>query len=193
MQIGDTIVPIDALFWKVAMKDDEEAFRLLFVNFFPPLTVFAHRYISDLETCEDIVQETFFKIWKNRKKLDITTSTRNFLITAVKNSCVDYLRKKETEARYQEYRMHNAEQLYNQDDIFTLSELEDIVNSTLNKLPENVRLVFEKSRFEGKTYREIAEEHAISIKTVEANMTRALKCLRNDLKEYLSFCFLFLW
>ena len=190
MQISETLVSVDTLFWKIAMKDDEEAFRLLFVNFFPTLTIFAHRYVSELETCEDIVQDTFFKIWKNRKKLDITTSTRNFLITTVKNSCVDYLRKKETEARYHEYRKHTKEQLYNQDDIYTLT---DMVNSALNKLPENIRFVFEKSRFEGKTYREIAEECEISIKTVEANMSRALKILRNDLKEYLSFCVLFLW
>lgn len=193
MQINETLVSVDALFWKIAMKDDEEAFRLLFVNFFPPLTVFARRYITDLETCEDIVQDTFLKIWKNRKKLDITTSTRNFLITTVRNSCIDYLRKKESESRYHEFKLNNEEHLYDPNDILTLTELESMVNTALEKLPENIRKTFIKSRFENKTYREIAEESEISIKTVESYMTRALKTLREDLKDYLPFYTLFLW
>lgn len=193
MRINEAIVSVDALFWRIAMKDDEEAFRLLFVNFFPPLTVFAHRYVSDMETCEDIVQDTFLKIWKNRKKLDITISTRNFLITTVRNSCVDYLRKKESEERYYAFSSNNKEQLHDPNDILTLNELESMVTAALEKLPENIRETFIKSRFENKTYREIAEESNISVKTVESYMTRALKTLRKELKDYLSFYTLFLW
>lgn len=193
MLTGGTAVSVDVLFWKIAMKDDEEAFRELFINYFPPLTIFAKRYITDLETCEDIVQETFLKIWKSRKKLDITTSARNFLVTAVKNSCVDFLRKKETEARYEEFRLHNNDAFHTQDDILTLTELENMLNSALEKLPRSVRITFEKNRFEGKTYREIAEENEISIKTVESHMTKALKILRKELKDYLPFYVLFLW
>lgn len=140
MPTDRTAVSVDALFWKIAMKDDEEAFRLLFVNFFPPLTVFARRYISDLETCEDIVQDTFLKIWKNRKSLDITTSTRNFLVTTVRNSCVDHLRRKMTEARYQELRLDKDTELDYADNVFTLAELEGMINAALEKLPEKIDL-----------------------------------------------------
>ena len=66
---------IDNLFWKIAIKDDETAFRTLFFQFFSPLCVFAHRYIDNWETCEDIVQDTFFKIWKNRKNIERQTIT----------------------------------------------------------------------------------------------------------------------
>lgn len=193
MQTDETLVSVDVLFWKIAMKNDEEAFRLLFVNFFPPLTVFARRYVDDPETSEDIVQETFLKIWKNRKKLDITTSARNFLITTVRNSCIDYLRKKESEARYHEFNQNNQEQLFDPNDVLTLTELESMVKAALERLPENIRQTFIKSRFENKTYREIAEESDISVKTVESHMTRALKILREDLKDYLPFYVLFLW
>lgn len=186
-------ISVDALFWKIALKDDEEAFHTLFVNFFPSLTVFAKRYIQDLETCEDIVQDSFLKIWINRKKLDITTSARNFLITTVKNNCIDYIRKKETEARYQEASQLNRNNLYSDDDVLALSELEVMLNAALEKLPEKIRLAFEKNRFEGKTYREIAEESNISVKTVESYMTRALRTLRKELKDYLPFYSLFLW
>ena len=93
----------DELFRRISLQDDEEAFRLLFYDFFAPLCVFAHRYIDEPESCEDIVQETFYRIWKNRKSLCIGTSARNFLLTSVRNSCLDGLRRKATEMRWSEY------------------------------------------------------------------------------------------
>ncbi len=193
MQKDEVKISVDALFWRISLKDDEEAFRILFYNFFPPLTLFAMRYISDKETCEDIVQETFLKIWKNRKSFEITTSARNFLLTSVKNSCLDYLKKKEVEIRYQESQLLHREPNYTLEDIYTLAELEAVVNKALERLPENIRLIFEKNRFEGKTYREIADEQQISIKTVESYISKALKFLRVELKDYYPFCILFLW
>lgn len=184
---------VDALFWKIALKDDEEAFRILFYNYFPSLCVFAGRYIDDKESCEDIVQETFLKIWKKRKSLEINTSARNFLVTSVKNSCIDYLRRRETEENYLIYHTGFHENLYTSDDIYTVRELEEMITVSLGNLPENIRAVFEMNRFEGKTYPQIAEECNISVKTVEAYMSKALKQLRVELKDYLPFSMLFLW
>lgn len=183
---------IDSLFWKIALKDDETAFRTLFFQFFSPLCVFAHRYIENWETCKDIVQETFLKIWKNRKNIEINTSCRNFLITSVKNSCIDHLRKKESELDWQQ-KNSVAIQSHSSEDVYTTIELEQMLNTALSKLPETVRIVFEKNRFGGKTYNEIAIEHNISIKTVEAYMTKALKHLRIELKDYLPLLLLFLY
>ena len=72
---------VDELMRKVIFRDDEEAFCQLFYDLFPPLCAFAHRYVEEKETCEDIVQEVFFRIWKNRRHIDIQVSARNFLIT----------------------------------------------------------------------------------------------------------------
>ena len=175
---------IDLLFWRIAQNDDEEAFRTLFFEFFSPLCVFAHRYIEQWETCEDIVQDTFFKIWKNRKKMVISISGKNFLITSVKNNCVDYLRRQEVETSWlQKKSLHKTE--YSTDDLYSTIELESMLNAALLKLPENIRQVFEMSRFEGHTYAEIAVQQHISVKTVEAYMTKALKQLRVELKDYL--------
>ena len=88
---------IDKLFWNIAVNDDENAFKTLFFQFFSPLCIFAHRYIERWETCEDVVQESFLKIWENRKSIRIETSARNFLVTSVRNNCIDYLRKQELE------------------------------------------------------------------------------------------------
>ena len=175
---------IDLLFWKIAQLDDEDAFRTLFFKFFSSLCVFAHRYVEQWETCEDIVQDTFFKIWKNRKKMIINTSGRNLLLTSVRNSCVDYLRKQEIETSWiQKKSLHKTE--YSTDDLYATVELENMLNAALSNLPENIRQVFEMSRFEGLTYTEIAAQQRISVKTVEAYITKALKQLRIELKDYL--------
>ncbi|MDR1525432.1 MAG: sigma-70 family RNA polymerase sigma factor, partial [Tannerella sp.] len=138
---------IDRLIWKIALHDDENAFRVLFLDFFSSLCVFAHKYIEDWETCEDVVQDTFFKIWKNRKKLEINTSGRNFLITGVRNGCIDYLRKKELETSWLQNEMFNKTE-FDTEDLYTAVELENMLNKSLSCLPENIRSVFEQNRFE---------------------------------------------
>lgn len=184
---------IDSLYWRIAVSDDQEAFRTLFYQFFAPLCVFAHRYIDDRSTCEDIVQETFLKLWKNRKNQEINISLRNFLVSNVKNNCIDHLRKKDLFLRYAD----KQKQKYifssqNFEEIHATSELEQLIENAINKLPSHIKEVFEKNRFEGMSYREIAEENQISIKTVESYMSKALKSLREDLKDYLPFLYLFL-
>jgi RNA polymerase sigma-70 factor (ECF subfamily) len=183
---------IDRLFWRIAIKDDEKAFRSLFFEFFSSLCVFSHRYIESWETCEDIVQDTFFKIWKNRKDIGIHTSGRNFLITNVRNGCIDYLRRQEIEKTWQQKELLNKAG-YATEDIYSAIELEKMLDEALSKLPEKIRIVFEMSRFEGKTYEEIATEQNISVKTVETYMTKALRQLRVELKDYLPLFFLLFW
>lgn len=183
---------LDALFLRVALKDDEEAFKRIFFDFYPPLCVFAGRYISSSETCRDIVQETFFTIWKNRKKIEIATSFRNFLITAVRNKCTDYIRR---EALHENYIKNTKETpvFPSANEIYTLHELQHIIDNALQKLPQNARQAFELNRFHDKTYIQIAEEMQMSVKTIESYISHALKVLREELKDYLPFIILFLW
>jgi RNA polymerase sigma-70 factor (ECF subfamily) len=175
---------LDNLFRKIAFHDDQEAFKELFFDFYPSLCVFAQRYIPSLEACEDIVQDTFFHLWKNREKIKVTSSFRNLLITSVKNNCVDYIRK-------QSVRQHHAEKQTapapadTPDAIYTVRELEEMLHATLAQLPENVRKAFELSRFEHLTYNEIAKAMSVSPKTVEAYISKALNILRDELKDYL--------
>lgn len=182
----------DILFWRIAMKDDEVAFGELFNTFFSSLCVFANYYIGCKKASEDIVQDVFFKIWKNRKTLDITSSTRNFLITSVKNSCIDYLRRKDVEENYRIKEEGKTLWSYSSDELYSVTELEEMINYALAKLPDNIRQVFEMNRFQDLTYVEIAAKNNISVKTVEAYMSKALKILRVELKDYLPFIILFL-
>ena len=181
----------DKLFRMVSLQDDEEAFRSLFYNFFAPLCVFANKYIEDIESCEDIAQETFYRIWKNRKELHIQTSARNFLITSVRNACFDLLRRQDVEKRWIEKAMEDESE-EDDEDLYTTQELESLLNQALDKLPEQIASTFRMNRFEGKTYAEIAQEKQISVKTVERYMSQALKLLRIELKDYLP-ALLILW
>jgi len=180
----DMNAELDNLFRKVSFRDDQEAFKELFFDFYPSLCVFAQRYISSPETCEDIVQDTFFHIWKNRKKIEITSSFRNFLITSVRNNCTDYLRKQTTRQSYAE--KHSSQDITDTpEELYSIRELEEMLYAALNQLPEHVRRAFEMSRFENMTYNQIAEEMSVSPKTVEAYISKALNLLRAELKDYL--------
>jgi RNA polymerase sigma-70 factor (ECF subfamily) len=184
----------DELFWTVALKDDESAFRTLFYQFFTPLCGYAMRYVANREDCEDIVQETFLKLWKNRKSLELNRSFRNFLVTSVKNACIDFLRRQDTESSGRERLVMNHTD-ESSEELFAVAELEQMLDAALAKLPEPVRTVFMMNRFEEKTYSEIAETQQISVKTVEAYMTKALKLLRAELSDFLPALlpFLFMW
>ena len=142
-----------------------------------------------MDSCEDIVQEVFFRVWKNRKELVIETSARNFLVTSVRNACLDFHRKKDVERRWMENSLENEEAFCY--DLYTTVELERLLNEALDKLPEPVASTFRMNRFEGKTYAEIAETKQLSVKTIEAYMTKALKFLRVELKDYLPLLALF--
>jgi len=172
------------LFLRISLKDDRDAFQALFYEFFSALCVFAHRYIDDWMVCEDLVQEVFYKIWKNRKTIDIDVSSRNFLVTCVRNACIDHLRKQSSARIWRATEKEAATGLV-PGDLYTRTELESILTAALSKLPDNIREVFEMNRFDGKTYREIADEKKISVKTVEAHITKALRVLRTEFRDYL--------
>ena len=165
---------IDLLFIRILTRDDVTAYKKLFFDFFAPLCLFAKRYVEQKEVCEDIVQGVFFQLWKNRHCISITTSARNFLVTSVRNASIELMNEEDTTTLY------------------AVSELEERLNIALAKLPENVRHTFEMNRFDGKTYPVIAEECGISVKTVEAHISRALKLLRSELKYFLPLLLLFL-
>ncbi len=174
----------ETLYLSIVLEDNHEAFKKLFYEFYPSLCVFAGRYISSSETCEDVVQDVFFNIWKNRKSLNIHSSFRNFLVTSVRNKCTDYLRKQSSHKRHMEsYSLYSSSP--SPDDIYTINELEGMLKIALDKLPPNVQTAFSMSRIQKMTYNEIAAEMDVSPKTVEGYISQALKLLREDLKDYL--------
>lgn len=183
---------INNLFIRIGLYDDETAFRELYMQFFTPLVVYAMRYVSVRESCEDIVQGVFLKVWEYRKdlRLDINSnhnSGRNILVTFVKNACIDYIRKSDSRQEY--IRKMQEIQTYSKDwveDLYSVTELESMLSTALDSLPQNLRAVFEMNRFEGKTYAAIAQEKNLSVKTIESYISKVLKILYIELKDYLT-------
>lgn len=181
----------DLLILKVVTNDDEVAYYKLFNQFYTPLCVYAFRYVRSMQTREDIVQDVFFKLWNDRKSIQITSSIRTYLLVATKNHCLNYLQRKELELSYEQKLINEFNETLSEVDLYSLSELQGMVDQAIAKLPEKYRIVFEMSRFQNLTYREIADKQGISIKTVEAHMSKALIILRSELKDYFIFLIIF--
>lgn len=166
-------------------NDNIAAYNELYKQFYAPLCIFAGRYITESKLAEDCVQDVFLKIWKDRKSISVSISVRSYLVTAVKNNCLNILRKKKLELNYEQYILNTYDE-YNAGDLYSVEELQNMIDRAIERLPEKFREVFLMSRFEQLTYREIADKKNISVKTVEAHMHKALSLLSIELKDFLS-------
>lgn len=174
----------DKLFDSVR-SGDLKAFEDLFRTFYGELCNYAYQYFRDKGTAEEIVQDLFYKLWEKKEMLVIRSSIRSYLYKSVYNNSMMLIREKNVRKTTNTI-PENSEMFagHKPDEQLETRELERVVESTLSTMPKKVRRIFEMSRFEGLKYKEIADKLLISIKTVEANMGKALKLFRENLKEY---------
>lgn len=177
---------VNELFEKIVTQSDEVSFRTLFYLFFSPLCVFAHRYVSNWETCEDLVQEAFLRIWEKRESIRVEHSVRNLLLTTVKNQCIDYHRREEMKDRWRLEKLEYISEDTNED-AYSIVELRRLFADALKKMPDEIKDTFELSRFQGKKHTEIAEIQRVNLRVVEYRMAKALKLLKEELKDYLPY------
>ena len=139
-----------------------------------------------MDTAEDIVQEFFYNFWKNRASFSPKLSLNAYLYQSIRNNSLHYLQHLAVRETYAQEIVNDYQEMTpaeNQEDI-ELHELNRVINATLQQMPERCSRIFRMNRFEGKKYREIAEILSISIKTVEADMGKALQLFRKSLKEF---------
>jgi len=167
---------------------DEQAFELLFRKFYVRLCSFANKFLDDPEEAQEIVQEVFTKIWEGRNDIDPEDSLRSYIFKIAQNLSLNKLRRKKVESRYTEiYKLVYIEQQeFSVHESLMAMELEENIANSIGKLPAECRKIFELSRIEGLKYREIADTLHLSVKTVEAQMSKALRSLRIELSDYLS-------
>lgn len=144
---------------------------------------FAHQYLNDWVTAEEVVQDMFSNIWSKSDSIKIRTNTKSYLYGSVRNACLNILKHQKVISAHHEY-VKNANDFY-ENDFLELNELEEKISQGLEQLPSKCREIFELSRFEEKKYKEIAETLNISVKTVETQMSKALKVMREVLGQYL--------
>ena len=154
----------------------------------------ANQYLNDNFLSETIVGDVIFHLWEIRETLNITISIRSYLIKAVRNRCIDYL-KSRSEKKEISFSVlvpeEMSEEKYLQSDNYPLGILLDEIRMAIDKLPVECRCVFEKSRFEEKKYEEISQELGISINTVKYHIKNALSFLQTELSKYLIALILF--
>ena len=163
-------------------KGDIGQFELLFKTTYTSLVNYARTILKDKDTAEEIVQELFYVLWRDRKKINIMTSLNGYLFRSVYNKSMHYLEHQKVVNRYAA-EAKKSTSITDEDpvEILKYKELHEKIAIIIGKLPERCARIFCMSRFEGLKYAEIAEELSISIKTVEANMGKALREFRNEL------------
>lgn len=165
---------------------EESAFAALFNEFNIPLTSYAFRILNDKNEAREVVHITFCKLWDNHKKLEISDSIKAYLYKSVYNNSISILRKKRQYSKFTELGLGDLyfnRIVQNPHDEMRLfdSETRKIIISAINELPEKCREVFIKCKMEGEPYSKVAEDLKISVKTVENQMSIALKKLRTKL------------
>ena len=165
---------------------DEKSFEQLFRAQYAPLCGYARKYIDDPDQSEEVVQDVFVNLWQKRESIEITSTIESYLFRSVRNTCLNILKhfkvrdkhKNGITATYDTPGSHADDRVL---EIELMNQIEDLISG----LPPERQKVFKLSRFEDMKYKEIAEELGISVKTVEAQMGKALKYLRENLTAYL--------
>lgn len=165
---------------------NDSSFEVLFKTHFKALHAYAITILRDEEEAEEIVQQVFLKLWEKRTTLTIEISARAYLYKTVYHSCLNHLRDFKTRLKYQG-EMHRMTDLHDRpaSGRIEMNELQQHLNKALNELPEQCRTIFQMSRFENLKYREIAAKLNLSVKTVEHQMSKALKTLRFKMADFL--------
>lgn len=162
------------------------AFEMLFRTYYQPLCNYAYTYVQDRDEAEEIVQATFLNIWEKRNNLAIHTGVKPYLYAMVRNACLNVLKHEKIKQQHAAMEMAVADRSVESTTRTVMAmELETRIYQAMDKLPEQCRLVFKLSRFEELKYGEIAEQLNISVKTVENQMGKALRIMREQLKDYL--------
>lgn len=165
---------------------DVTAFEMLFRTYYQPLCHYAYSFLQDKEGAEEIVQSTFLMVWEKRDTLAIRTSVKPYLYAMVRNACLNVLKHEKIKQKHAGEELAVADRSCDSvSQIVASNELEYKIKAALEALPDQCRMVFKLSRFEELKYAEIAEQLNISVKTVENHMGKALKIMREQLKDYL--------
>ena len=164
----------------------EKEFNTLFNLYYEELCRIAMPLVKDIDVVEDVVQDVFVKMWIRRDEIEINTSFKAYLYKTVVYRAIDHLRRKKNADKVKDELKNVYPRSHNNTDSGLLEkELTNAINQGIDKMPENMRMIFQLSRFTGLKNREIAEQLNISIKTVESNMGKALKAMHEHLKPYL--------
>lgn len=187
----------DKLFVQI-QSGDQKALEALFSIYFSRLNDFARNVLKDNVISQDIVQEIFLTVWKNRAEIK-NVNIEAYLFRGVRNRCINYIKSlKVIKHKMEEIQISSKyEELYridfmgNEPYVLIEQELKLKFEKTIQSLPERCREVFILSRKNGLKNKEIAEKLNISVKNVERHLSRAMKSFRENFQEEFTIAFIF--
>jgi len=167
-------------------RDDIKSFEFFFRKYYAILCNYAYKFLKDIDSAEEIIQDLFFNIWEKRHSITIESSVKSYLYRSTYNRCMLFLRHQSVKTKYEKY-IKDQNNMAGSDasDEIDVEELARVIDKTLEELPERSRKIFSLSRFEGLKYHEIAKRLSLSVKTIESNMGKALRLFRKNIKAYL--------
>jgi len=182
----------DKQIFEAIKRDDHGAYEMVFREYYRPMTAYAFRFLGNLADSESIVQDVFLRLWQKRNEIMITSSLQNYLFRSIKNHCINYIEHERIKTGYQAMVIKNESDRSEYSEFFLEFGLLKKIETAITSLPEKRQEIFRLAREEGLKYREIADKLNISVKTVETQMTLALKQLRESLKEFKNLVMFFL-
>ncbi len=172
-------------------KSNKKAFEKLFHIYYGYLCSYALKIIQNDNAAEEIVQDFFVMLWEKREQINVETSVKNYLFRSVKNRTLNELKHNKIKTNYAQSVLSEIQQNTDNESSFYEIDLAEKIEESIRLLPGKRREIFRLSREEGLRYREIAKQLNISVKTVETQMSLALKFLREKLKNFNTFFVLF--
>jgi RNA polymerase sigma-70 factor, ECF subfamily len=168
-------------------KGEEIAYEMLFKEYYKVLTIFANKYLRDIEASKELVQELFVHLYERRESLDINSSLKSYLFRSVHNRCLNIINAQKIHNKYAEHINYTRQIAQNTlDDEVNSSELENALYKAIGDLPPKCQTIFKLNRFEGLSNAEIAEKLTLSKRTVETQISKALKILRLKLEPFMA-------
>ncbi len=164
---------------------NKKTFEEIYKKHYISMCLFSASIVKNKESAEIVVNDVFYKIWKNKEKLNINTSIKSYLFRAVRNTSINFLKSNKNFENIEDSIWLNDNILNNDKDPLISKEIEKEILEVIEKLPEKRKIVFKLNRIEGYKNKEIAKKMNISEKTVKNQLTEALKFLRENLKKYL--------
>lgn len=188
-RFSSSSLPGDKRLVEQICEHDREAFKKLFRKYYSGLQRFLWGYVKNQQVAEDLVQEVFVRVWENREDLDPDKKIKTFIYKIGRNLAIDHTRHKKIVREWEEEKkaLHSFPALADQtmDDKLHKKFMLREVKKAIEDLPERRRLVFILSRYDGMTYKEIAEKLDISVNTVDTQICRALQTLRDKFSSFL--------
>ncbi|MFK7978506.1 MAG: RNA polymerase sigma-70 factor [Saprospiraceae bacterium] len=183
--MNTSITATDKAILVLLKKEDESAMERIFDTYYAYLVKTAYHVLTDEHQAKDLVQDVLFHFWTKRDSLTIESGLKSYLRRSVVNRSIDQIRRKKRFGVAEEITDYNqASNEVSTQEMMETSDLQSAIMAAVDSLPERCKLIFSLSRFEDMSHQQIAEQLDISKKTIENQMTKALKTIRKAIQQY---------